>query len=183
MAATPGARAGLAPSRPKALITSFHMARVCFYPKPSGTPSHRSVEDLELLVQIRRFTDHRRLNLVRFFVHFGSATQRLLLGGLDSDVIIMDRSADSLAPLRSIGTSSLAPCASQSPPRSLQARIPSFEQRHGCRTNCFSAAHTADAWSSSVPFGKLEVDSVFRLRIEIRSSHVNHQEDCPLLVA
>ena len=25
-------------------------------------------------------------------------------------------------------------CASQSPPRSLQARIPSFEQRHGCRT-------------------------------------------------
>ena len=29
------------------------MARVCFYPKPTGTQSHRSVEDLELLVKIR----------------------------------------------------------------------------------------------------------------------------------
>ena len=51
-------------------------------------------------------------------------------GVLDSDVITMDRSADSPF-LRSISTCSLIPCASQPPPRSLQARIPSLEQRQG----------------------------------------------------
>ena len=39
------------------------------------------------------------------------------------------------------------------------------------------------AWSSSVSFRKLDVDSAPRLRIEVRSSHVNHQEHCPLLAA
>ena len=40
------------------------MARVCFYPTPSRTPSCRSVEDLELIVQIRGFSDRLRLNIV-----------------------------------------------------------------------------------------------------------------------
>ena len=39
---------------------------------------------------------------------------------------------------------SLVFCASQSPPRSLHACIPSFEQRHGCREGSLSPVHTAD---------------------------------------
>ena len=35
------------------------------------------------------------------------------------------------------------------------------------------------AWSSSVSFRKLDVDSAPRLRMEARSSQVNHQKHCP----
>ena len=66
LAATPGVGAGLAPSSPKALITSFTW-RGLLLSKVLGTPSHRSVEDLELLVEIRSFSDHLRLNLVPLF--------------------------------------------------------------------------------------------------------------------
>ena len=67
LVATPGVGAGLAPFESQSSDHLFHKARVCFYPKPSGTPSHRSVEDLELLVEIRGFPDHLRLNLVPLF--------------------------------------------------------------------------------------------------------------------
>ena len=41
------------------------MARV--YPKPTETPSHRSVEDLEVHVEIRGLSDHLRFKLVLHF--------------------------------------------------------------------------------------------------------------------
>ena len=72
----------------------LYMARVCFYPKPSGTPSYRSVEDLELLAKIHGFSDHLRLNFVPFFELLDQPLS-VFPGGLDSDVITMDRSADS----------------------------------------------------------------------------------------
>ena len=67
LAATPCVGAGLAPSKSQGSDHLFQMARVCFSPKPSGTPSHRSVEDLELLVEVRGFSDHLRLNLIPLF--------------------------------------------------------------------------------------------------------------------
>ena len=63
------------------------------------------------------------------------------LRGLDSDVIAM---TEALIPRASSECGHvLVSCESRSPPGSLQARIPNFEQRHGCRTSSFSAAHTA----------------------------------------
>ena len=72
----------------------FHMARFCFHPKLSGTPSHRSVEDLELLVEIRGFSDHLRLDLVPLF-ELSDQPLSVFPRSLDSDIITMYRSADS----------------------------------------------------------------------------------------
>ena len=63
---------------------------------------------------------------------------------LDSDIISMDRSADSTRLVEVQARARFVPCTCPPSPRSLQARIPSLEQRHGCRTSSFSAAHTAD---------------------------------------
>ena len=157
------------------------MTRVCFHPKPSGTPSCRSVEDLELLVQIRGFSDHLRLSLVPFSELLDQPLS-VYPGGLDSDVITMDRSADSRAsgqfrhvlacPLRK-PTSSKKPPSSHSVLSSVTGAVQALSQQRTLPT----------AWSSSVSIGKLNLDSAPRLRTEVRSSHGNHQEHCLLLVA
>ena len=72
----------------------FHMARVCFYPKLWGTPSRRSVEDLELLVKIRCFSDHLRLTLIPLF-ELSDQPLSVFPRSLDSDIITMDWGADS----------------------------------------------------------------------------------------
>ena len=129
----------LLPSSPKALISSFTWRGSASI--QSSRELHRTVLlGIWLLVQIRGFPDHLRLNLVPFFELLDQPLS-VFPGGLHSDVITMDRSGDS-PPLRSLSTLSLVPCASRSPPTSSLAPIPSFEQRHGYRTSSFSAAHT-----------------------------------------
>ena len=98
----------------------FHVARVCF-----PRELQRAVL---LMIWSCLFRSAAPIICVKIsYLSFNFLDQPLsvLPGALDSDVIIMDRSADS--------------------PRlfGVQARvcIPSSEQRHGCRPSSFSAAH------------------------------------------
>ena len=123
LAATLGARAGLAPWSPKALITSFTWR---------GSASIQSPRELQravlLMIWSCLFRSAAPIICVKIsYLSFNFLDQPLsvLPGALDSDVIIMDRSADSP---RLFGVQA-------------RARIPSLEQRHGCRPSSFSAAH------------------------------------------
>ena len=124
----------------------FQMARVCFYPKPSGTPSYRSVEDLELLVQIRVLISYLSVNF--WITHSTSSLEDWTVTSLPWTEVLIPRA--------------------------------SSEYKHvlACQQPALPTA-----WSSSVSFGELDVDSALRLRMDVRSSHVNHQEHCLLLVA
>ena len=73
LATTPGVGTGLAASSPRALITSFTWRKF----------------DLELLVKIRSFSDHLRLNLVRFF-ELSDQPLSVFPGSLVIDIITMD---------------------------------------------------------------------------------------------
>ena len=128
---------------PKDLITSFKVARVCFHPKkPSETPSCRSVEDLELLVQARGFSDHLRLNLVLLF-ELVDQPPSVFPG---SDVITVCRGADP-PPL-------CKPISSKKPPK---LAFPDLRSVTGAVQTVSQQPTLPTAWSSSVSFGNLDV--------------------------
>ena len=144
LAATPGIGAGLAPSSPKTLITSFTGA--CPASIQSPRELHRTVLLRIWSCLSRSAASPVNCVLISYLsLNFWISHSASSLEALTVTSSPWTKSADSP---RLFGvhtrTCSLVPCASLSPPRSVQARTPSFEQRHGCRANSFSAAHTAD---------------------------------------
>ena len=157
-ATTHGVGAGLAPSSPTQSTDHFlRMVRVCFDPNPSGTPSCRSIGGLMLLVLNLQLLRSAASKSQTFPWSFGTATQRIPWrhwqwrhhNGPKRSFLASSECRHVLAcTLRK-------PISSKKTPRSHSQFLSSVT---GAVQALSQQPTLPTAWSSSVSFGKLDVD-------------------------
>ena len=123
------------PSSPKAFITSFAWR---------GSASTQSLRKLHRTVLLRSWSCFFRPAASPIFISYLWVSHSA--SSLEALTVTSSPWTEALIPRASWSTNSfsLVSFGSESPPRSLQDPIPTVEQRHGCRTNTFSASRTAD---------------------------------------
>ena len=175
LATTPGVGAGLAPSSPKAFITSFTWR---------GSASIQSPRELHRTVLLRIWSCLLRSTaspIICVLISYLSLNFWISHSASSLEALTVTSSPWTEALI--IGTCSLAPAQANLLQEAPKLAFPVLSSVTGAVQALSQQPTLPTAWSSSVSFGKLDVDPAPRLRIEVRSSHVNHQEHCLLLVA